>query len=158
VREVQGAMRTHPNTGVAVTIDIGDPSDIHPHNKKDVAFRLAKQAERICYGYPGVVEGPLYDSMRIEGDRIRISFTNLGGGLVARGGAIGEHSFAIAGADGRHVWADAQVEGDTVVVWSAAVPEPVSVRYAWGMCPPNPNLYNAEGFPAYPFRTDAHPA
>lgn len=158
VREVQGAMRTHPNTGVAVTIDIGDPSDIHPHNKKDVAFRLAKQAERICYGCPGVVEGPLYDSMRIEGDRIRIAFANLGGGLVARGGAIGEHSFAIAGADGRYVWADAQVEGDTVVVWSAAVPEPANVRYAWGMCPPNPNLYNAEGFPAYPFRTDADPA
>lgn len=154
LREVQDGMRSHPHTGVAVTIDIGDHSDIHPHNKKDVAFRLFKQAERLCYGFTGVVEGPRYASHAIEGDRIRISFTNLGGGLVVRGGAVGEHSFAIAGSDGRFVWAQAKVEGDRILVWSPSVSRPVHVRYAWSMYPPNPNLYNAEGFPMCPFRTD----
>jgi sialate O-acetylesterase len=155
LREVQDELRSYPNTGMAVTIDIGDHSDIHPSNKKDVAYRLAKQAERLCYGNTGIVEGPHYAAKTVEGDKIRISFTNVGEGLVARDGAVGEHSFAIAGADGNYVWAEAKIDGDTVVVWSPEVSEPVDVRYAWSMCPPNPNLYNAEGFPMCPFRTDA---
>ena len=154
LREVQDAMRALPNTGVAVTIDIGDHSDIHPANKKDVAYRLVKQAERNCYGCTDVVDGPRYASHVVEGARIRIAFENVQHGLVARGGAVGEHSFAIAGADKRFVWAEAKVEGDTVVVWSPEEPKPVHVRYAWTMFPPNPNLYNAEGFPMAPFRTD----
>jgi sialate O-acetylesterase len=155
LREVQDELRSYPNTGMAVTIDIGDHSDIHPSNKKDVAYRLAKQAERLCYGNTGIVEGPHYAAKTVEGDKIRISFTNVGEGLVARDGAVGEHSFAIAGADGNYVWAEAKIDGNTVVVWSPEVSEPVDVRYAWSMCPPNPNLYNAEGFPMCPFRTDA---
>ena len=155
LREVQDAMLAYPNTGVAVTIDIGDHSDIHPHNKKDVAFRLAQEAERICYGNTGITAGPRYHAKVIEGDHIRLSFTKVGGGLVAKGGAIGPHSFAIAGADGKFVWAEAKIEGNAVVVWSPEVLHPTEVRYAWAMFPPQANLYNAEGFPMYPFRTDA---
>ena len=155
LREVQDAMLTYPNTGVAVTIDIGDHSDIHPHNKKDVAFRLAQEAERLCYGNTGITAGPRYQAKTIESGRIRISFTHVGGGLVAKGGTIGPHSFAIAGDDGKFVWADAKIDGDDVVVWSSSVPNPVNVRYAWAMFPPQANLYNVEGFPMYPFRTDA---
>lgn len=155
LRDVQASMRTYPNTGVAVTIDIGDHSDIHPHNKKDVAFRLEKEAERLCYGSTGITAGPYFKSMAVVGDKIRVSFTNVGRGLVVRGGSIGPHNFAIAGADGNYVWAEAKLDGETIVVWSPEVPKPANVRYAWSMFPPNPNLYNAEGFPMSPFRTDA---
>lgn len=155
VREVQDQLRSIPNVGVAVTIDIGDHSDIHPSNKKDVAYRLAMQARRICYGYTGVSEGPRFATKEVEGSKIRLQFSNVGGGLITKGGdAIGEHSFAIAGADGQYHWAEARREGNTVVVWNDDVREPLHVRYAWGNFPPNPNLYNAEGFPLYPFRTD----
>jgi sialate O-acetylesterase len=151
LRDVQDSMRSYPNTAVAVTIDIGDHSDIHPHNKKDVAYRLEQEAERLCYGNTGITAGPHVASMSVEDGRIRLSFTNVGGGLVAKGGKIGPHSFAIAGADAKHVWAYARVDGSTIVVSSPEVPRPTSVRYAWSMFPPNPNLYNAEGFPMYPF-------
>lgn len=152
LREVQTATLNLPNTGMAVTIDIGDHSDIHPSDKQTVGYRLAMEAERICYGRKEVSAGPLYKGMKIDGSRIRVFFSNVGGGLVAKGGDLKE--FSIAGEDGTFVWAKAVIDGDSVLVWSENVPQPKAVRYAWAMYPPNPNLYNREGFAASPFRTD----
>ncbi|MGI5925059.1 MAG: sialate O-acetylesterase [Lentisphaeria bacterium] len=152
LREVQTATLKIPRTGMAVTIDAGDHSDIHPANKQIVGYRLAKEAMRICYGFKGVSAGPLYKDMAIEGNRIRIHFDNAASGLVSKGGE--PTSFAIAGADGVFVWANAKIEGTTIVVWSDKVPEPKAVRYAWASYPGNANLFNRENFPASPFRTD----
>lgn len=152
LREVQTATLNVPNTGMAVAIDIGDHSDIHPTNKQDVGFRLAKEAERVMYGMKIISAGPMFEKMQIEDGKIRISYKNVGSGLVAKGGALGQ--FAIAGADGKFVWANAVIDGDTVVVASEKVKAPVNVRYAWDTYPVEANLYNKEGFPACPFRTD----
>ena len=144
-------MRTVPNTGMAVTIDIGDAEDIHPRNKQDVGRRLALEARRVAYGESIVSSGPIYRSMRIEGHRVRVLFDSVGDGLVARTEPLAD--FAVAGRDGRFVWADARIDGVTVLVSSAAVPNPVAVRYAW-QDNPQASLYNREGLPASPFRTD----
>ena len=152
LREVQTATLKVPLTGMAVTIDIGDHSDIHPANKQDVGYRMAQEAKRLVYGYKGITAGPLYKSMKIEGDKIRIEFTNIGKGLKVKGDKL--NCFAIAGKDGKFVWANAKLDGNSVVVWSDKVKDPVKVRYAWAGYPVNPNLYNQEGFPACPFRTD----
>jgi len=151
LREAQTMTLATPNTGMAVIIDIGTPNNIHPPNKQDVGHRLALWAEAQTYAQDLVFSGPLYDSMKVEGGAIRLSFKYVGGGLVAKDGAL--KGFAIAGADGVFVWADATIEGQTIVVKSAKVPAPVAVRYAWD---DNPvcNLYNAAGLPASPFRTD----
>jgi sialate O-acetylesterase len=143
---------TVKNTGMAVTIDIGDPNDIHPHNKQDVGKRLAQWALAKTYGKDVVASGPLVKSSRQEGGKIVVEFNYIGGGLAARdGGKL--TGFAIAGADKKFVWADARIVGDTVVVSSPAVPAPVAVRYAWAFNPPC-NLVNKAGLPASPFRTD----
>ncbi len=152
LREAQLMTLGLTNTGMAVTIDIGNPGDIHPRNKQDVGRRLALWALASCYGQDVECSGPLYESMTVEFDRIRVFFTHVGDGLVSKGGGP-LTGFAIAGADGRFVWANAEIEGDTVVVWSDQVPSPVAVRYAWGNNP-SCNLYNAAGLPASPFRTD----
>jgi len=144
---------TVPNTGMAVTIDIGEAKDIHPKNKQDVGNRLALAARGLVYGEKIVYSGPIYDSMTVEGRAIRLKFRHVGGGLVARGG-IPLRQFAIAGTDKKFVWADARIDGDTVVVSSDKVPQPVAVRYAWADNPEGCNLYNKEGLPASPFRTD----
>jgi sialate O-acetylesterase len=139
-------------TGMAVAIDIGDATNVHPKNKQDVGRRLARWAIRDCYGDRQIeVSGPLYASRAIEGDRIRIRFTHVGGGLKVRGQDL--KGFAIAGADKRFVWAQATVEGDSVVVWSDSVNKPLYVRYAWADNP-ECNLYNRADLPASPFRTD----
>lgn len=152
LREVQTATLNVPYTGMAVAIDIGDHSDIHPADKQTLGYRAAREAERIAYNWKGVTAGPLYESMKIEGDKIRIGFTNVGKGLYVKGKKLG--SFAIAGKDGKFVWANARVEGNSVLVWADSVKHPVAVRYAWANYPGNPNLYNLDGFPASPFRTD----
>lgn len=152
LREVQAATLKLPNTGMAVTIDIGDPYNVHPANKQTVAERLAAEAGRLCYDYSVVSSGPIYDRMQIEGGKIRLFFRNIGSGLTAHGARL--TSFAIAGPDGCFVWADAEIEGDTVVVSSDKIASPTAVRYAWAAYPGNANLYNREGFPAVPFRTD----
>src|SRR5690606_12992644 len=152
LRESQSATLAVPGTAQAVAIDIGEADDIHPRNKQDVGARLALAARRIAYGHDVVHSGPVYRSHEVAGGRVVLSFDHAGGGLVARGGPL--KGFAVAGADGRFVWADAAIEGDRVVVWSDSVPEPVAVRYAWGDNPVGVNLYNAEGLPASPFRTD----
>jgi len=146
--------KTVRNTGMAVAIDIGEANDIHPRNKQDVGKRLALAALAIAYGQKVVYSGPIYRSMRIEGDKIRLFFDHVGSGLVAKGGEL--KGFAIAGEDRKFVWAKAKIEGNTVVVWSEQVPKPVAVRYAWADNP-ECNLYNKEGLPASPFRTDDWP-
>jgi sialate O-acetylesterase len=153
-REAQLKTLSVPNTGMAVTIDLGEWNDIHPDNKKDVGERLSLLAQQIAYGDKQVVAwSPLYDTAVIDGNRIVVHFRNTGSGLVTNDGEAPE-SFAIAGADKQFVWAQAKIEGDKVVVWNDAIAHPLYVRYAWADNPANPNLYNKEGLPASPFRTD----
>jgi sialate O-acetylesterase len=143
---------TVKNTGMAVTIDIGEANDIHPHNKQDVGKRLAQWALAKTYGMDVVASGPLYKCSRREGGKIVVEFDYVAAGLASRdGGKL--TGFAIAGADKKFVWADAQIVGRSVVVSSPAVSSPVAVRYAWANNPPC-NLVNKAGLPASPFRTD----
>lgn len=152
-RETQTASLSVPMTGMAVAIDIGEWNDIHPLNKKDVGYRLALAAEKVAYNERRVVySGPLYKSMKVKGNKIIITFTSTGGGLVAKGGALKQ--FAIAGEDKKFVWADATIRNNTIEVSSDQVAKPVAVRYAWADNPEGANLYNKEGLPASPFRTD----
>jgi sialate O-acetylesterase len=152
VREAQATVLSIPNTGMAVTIDIGDPSNIHPKDKQDVADRLTRIALANTYGRTIEYSGPRYDSMKVEGNAIRIKFTHTTGGLVAKGGEL--KTFVIAGKDGKFVPATARIEKDAVVAFSPDVPEPAAVRYAWDNYPEGCNLYNGDGLPAAPFRTD----
>ena len=138
---------------MAVAIDVGDASDIHPKDKQDVAHRLALAAEHVAYAEHLVDSGPTYRSMAVEGRRIRLKFANVGSGLRLKGSDGIARGFAIAGADAHFVWADAQLDGGDVLVSSAGVEAPVIVRYDWGNTPDG-NLYNKEGLPAVPFRTD----
>lgn len=156
LREAQMLTAEHvSNSGQAVIIDIGDEKDIHPKDKQDVGERLALVALARTYGQKIEYYGPLYKSMKVEGDKIRLSFIHQGGGLVARGGDK-LTGFAIAGEDKKFVWADAIVDGETVVVSAPQVSHPVAVRYAWSNNPVC-NLYNQAGLPASPFRTDTWP-
>jgi sialate O-acetylesterase len=137
-----------------VTIDIGEWNDIHPLNKMDVGKRLALAAEGIAYGEKQVVHsGPIYQSMKVRGKKVVISFTNTGDGLMVKGGGKLRH-FSIAAEDKKFVWADAAIDNNTVIVWSDQIKKPVSVRYAWADNPESVNLFNKEGLPASPFRTD----
>jgi sialate O-acetylesterase len=154
LREAQSMTLSLARTGMAVIIDIGEADDIHPKNKQDVGSRLALWALAKTYGRELVYSGPTYKSMDIDGNKVALHFKHTGGGLEAKGGLL--KGFAIAGADRKFVWADAKIEGDTVVVSSEKVAEPVAVRYAWANNPVC-NLYNAEGLPASPFRTDIWP-
>lgn len=158
IRESQWrTVRKVPNTGLAMTIDIGDPKDIHPRNKQEVGRRLSLVARKMVYGEPDLIaSGPEFIEHQIElpkGDKIRLYFKNLGGGLMIRPGDTKLTGFAVAGPDMNFVWADAVIEGDTVVVSSPEVEYPKFVRYGWAW---NPivNLYNKAGLPAITFRTD----
>ncbi|MDP2037551.1 MAG: sialate O-acetylesterase, partial [Ignavibacteria bacterium] len=154
MREAQQKALSLKNTALAVAIDIGEWNDVHPLNKKDVGNRLALAAQKIAYGEKKVVHsGPTYTSMKVNGDKIILSFTNTGSGLIAKGNTVLKH-FAIAGADKKFVWAKAIIAGNKVVVNSDEVANPVAVRYAWADNPEGANLYNKEGLPASPFRTD----
>jgi sialate O-acetylesterase len=155
IREAQATVLKLKNTGMAVTIDIGDPKNVHPKDKQDVGDRLTRIALANAYGHTIEFSGPRYDSMKVEGGAIRLSFTHLGGGLVAKDPPL--KWFTVAGADMKFVPADAKIDGDTVVVSSAQVPSPAAVRYAWSNYPDGCNLYNAAGLPAAPFRTDNEP-
>jgi sialate O-acetylesterase len=147
--------RQVPNTGIAVTIDVGEPKDVHPHRKAEVGQRLALLALGTTYKEPIVYSGPLYQSMAVEGNKIRLRFTSTGNGLEGHGGGplVG---FAIGGADRQFHWAEATVDRDSIVVSSPEVSSPVAVRYAWGDSP-RCNLFNKDGLPASPFRTDDWP-
>ena len=137
--------------GVAVITDVGEKDDIHPPKKEPVGARLALLARKIAYAEKIVADGPTYDGVRFKGEKVVVSFKNVGGGLVAKGGAL--TGFAVAGADQKFRWANAAIEGDKVVVNSAEVLKPVAVRYGWADFPVV-NLFNKEGLPATPFRTD----
>ena len=152
LREAQLRSLSVPHTGMAVAIDLGEWNDIHPDRKKPVGDRLALAAERIAYGDSVVYSGPIYRSSTISGDKIIISFTQTGGGLMTIDGEEPQE-FAVAGADKKFVWANAKIEGDKVIAWSNEIKDPMYVRYAWADNPVNPNLYNKEGLPASPFET-----
>ena len=141
-----------PNTGIALTMDSNELEEIHPKNKQMVGHRLALWALGKVYDRPIVHCGPIYKSMKIEGEKIRITFDYVGGGLVSRDGKP-LSDFMIAGADKRFIPATADIDGSTVVVLSDEVPEPVAVRFAFRGTS-QPNLANKEGLPAAPFRTD----
>lgn len=155
LREAQSMTLALPKTGQAVIIDIGEAADIHPRNKKDVGARLALAAEKTVYGKNITYSGPTYTGMRKQGDKIYVRFGNTGKGLIAKDKYGYPKGFSIAGADGEFVWAMAYIMGDEVLVHSPLIKEPVAVRYAWGNNPSDANLYNAEGLPASPFRTDS---
>jgi sialate O-acetylesterase len=139
---------------MAVSIELGEWNDIHPGNKKPIGERLALAAQHIAYGDNEVVySGPIYKASRTDWNKIIISFDHVGSGLISNDGEE-LSQFAIAGADKKFVWAKAKIENNEVVVWSEKVPEPMYVRYAWSDNPDGANLYNWEGLPASPFRTD----
>ncbi|HEV2761856.1 MAG TPA: sialate O-acetylesterase, partial [Pyrinomonadaceae bacterium] len=155
LREAQlFTLRSVPRTGMAVAVDIGEAEDIHPRNKRDVGERLARWALAETYKQRVVPSGPLYESHAVEGGRVRLRFGHASGLKTSDGAS--PKGFAVAGADRKFVWAEARVEGDTVVVWSERVPTPAAVRYAWADNPAV-NLYNGAGLPASPFRTDDWP-
>lgn len=138
--------------GLAVTIDIGEAYDIHPKNKQEVGRRLALWALSQVYGKDLVWSGPIYEAMRIEGDKIYISFDHIGGGLkTSDGGAL--RGFTIADETGKFFKAGAEIVGDEVMVWNDTVPTPTAVRYGWADNPEGVNLVNEEGLPASPFTT-----
>jgi sialate O-acetylesterase len=154
LREAQTATLSLPNTGMAVTTDIGEATDIHPKNKQDVGLRLAAIALNKVYGKGNVYSGPVFQSMKTEGNKMVLSFTSTGSGLMARDKYGYLRGFEVAGQDQVFYYAKAFVEGDKVVVYADDVAAPVAVRYAWANDAGDANLYNKEGFPAVPFRTD----
>jgi len=178
LREAQSMTLALPHTGQAVLIDLGDSANIHFGHKKEAAERLAAVALANTYGKKIPFSGPVYSSLKIEDGKIRLQFDHVEGGLVAQplaatysvnavNGAVAPlvrnspksklEGFAICGDDHKWVWADAKIDGNSVLVWSDQVPKPVAVRYAWADNP-TCNLYNAAGLPASTFRTDDFPA
>ncbi len=155
LREAQTRTLHLANTGMAVTIDIGDAFDIHPKNKQEVGRRLALAARAQTYGEKIPYSGPMYDTYQMEGNKIRIYFKHTDGGLKTANNEVIK-GFTIAGVDHKFHWADAVIEGNTIVVSSPEVAFPIAVRYAWA---DNPicNLYNGANLPASPFRTDDWP-
>ena len=164
LREAQLMTLSEPKTAMAITIDIGDPNNVHPGDKIDVGKRLSLLARRDIYGEKIDASGPLYQGFKVEGDKVRVSFKETAKGLkpgqapwCAKGveplptdKLVG---FVIAGSDGNWVEADAVIEGNDVIVSSKSVTNPVAVRYGWAHSP-RCNLYNSEGLPASTFRTD----
>lgn len=152
LREAQAMTLSLPNTGMAVTTDIGESNDIHPKNKQDVGKRLAAIALHDVYRKDIVFSGPTYKWMKVEGNKAKIYFTNVGSGLMAKNAEL--QGFEIAGADKQFYSAKAVIEGDHVVVYSDSVSDPLAVRFGWIDDAGKDNLFNKEGFPASPFRTD----
>ena len=142
------------NSGLALAIDVGDAADIHPKDKKTVGERLALLALARDYEKKVVYQGPTFRSLKVKGVEARVEFDHTDGGLLPRGGPLGE--FAIAGEDRQWHWATARIEGDSVILTSPDVPKPVAVRYAW-QANPQATLTNGAGLPAVPFRTDDWP-
>jgi sialate O-acetylesterase len=154
LREAQQQVAaTVPNCGLACAIDLGEANDIHPKNKQEVGRRLGLEAERIAYGRELLSSGPVFRALNIENGVARLDFDHLGGGLLVKADDGQLRGFALAGADGVFVWAEARIEGDTVLVSSPQVAEPVAVRYGWASNPVG-NLFSQAGLPALPFRSD----
>ncbi len=146
--------QTVVRTAITVNIDLGEWNDVHPQNKEDVGKRLAIAAERLAINQKSMVaSGPIYKSMSIKGNKVELTFSNCGSGLIAKDGKALKQ-FALAGTDKKFQWAQAKILGKKVIVWNEAIPNPVAVRYAWADNPEGANLYNAEGLPASPFETN----
>ncbi|MHB1158598.1 MAG: sialate O-acetylesterase [Phycisphaerales bacterium] len=154
LREAQDMALRLPRTALATAIDVGDADDIHPKDKQTVGHRLALGALAVTYGKPVVYQGPTYDSIKVEGDSIRIKFTHTDGGLKCKGDKL--TGFVVAGEDQKWYWADATIDGHTVVVKSPDVAKPLAVRYGWANNPAM-SLYNGKLLPAPPFRSDDWP-
>lgn len=152
LRDAQLKSLSVPNTAMAVGIDVGEWNDIHPDNKKTVGERLALAAQKLVYHENITASGPLFQSATIEGNKIILSFTNVGSGLKVND-EEDLREFALAGADKKFVWANAKIVGDKIEVYNTNIVAPVYVRYAWADNP-NVNFYNKEGLPASPFKTD----
>jgi hypothetical protein len=160
LREAQSMTLSLPNTAMAVTIDIGDSTDIHPKNKQEVGRRLALAAQKIAYKENIVISGPVFKKMFIEDSKCWLLFDERDDGLMARG--EGElRGFTMAGKDRKFQEAKARIDGEQIVVWNEDIDQPIAVRYAWANHPGGCNLYNIAGenphLPASPFRTDSWP-
>ncbi|MEO7768446.1 MAG: sialate O-acetylesterase [Ferruginibacter sp.] len=154
LREAQTLTLSLPNTGMAVTTDVGNPTDIHPKNKQDVGKRLAAVALNKTYGKGNTFSGPSFQSYKIVGNKIVVTFTNTGAGLLAHNKYGYLQGFEIAGQDRQFQYAKAYIEGDQVIVYNDVVANPASVRFGWADNAEDDNLFNKDGFPAGPFRTD----
>ncbi len=153
LREAQTKALALPGTGMAVTIDIGHPTDIHPKNKQEVGRRLALHARKQLYGEKIETDGPVFKSARRDGQAMRVTFTHAAGMRLAPAKDDGRIAFEVAGEDRKFVPATVRVDGDAVIVSADSVAQPVAVRYAWRNLP-DARLYNAAGLPAAPFRSD----
>ena len=151
LREAQAKTLRLPNTGMAVAIDIGEPANIHPRNKQAVGHRRALIAGHQVYGLAGEWSGPQFKSVERAGPAMQVHFDHAEGGLVAHGQAL--MGFTVAGADRHFVPASARIEGAIVIVSAPEVPAPVAVRYAWTDAP-EAGLFNSDGLPSAPFRSD----
>jgi len=155
VREAQlYTWQTVENTAMVVSIDKGDKNDLHPMYKRPIGDRLAKCALNLVYGKDIPYSGPIYREAKIKGNKVEVSFDFLYSGLDSKGESL--RGFTICGSDGNFLPAQAKIEGDKVMVWSGAVQHPVAVRYGWSNWTEG-NLFNKEGLPASPFRTDDFP-
>ena len=152
VRDAQRQALILKNTGMAVAIDIGDPENIHPNNKQDVGLRLSLAARAIAYGESIEYSGPLFNQVAVDGASMRVRFDHIQSGMTARNSEL--KGFSVAGPDQKFVAAQAQIEGDSVLVSAVAVKDPVYVRYGWA-ANPDCNLYNGAGLPASPFQAKA---
>ena len=154
LREAQSMTLSLPKTGMAVTTDIGNATDIHPTNKKDVGLRLAANALKQTYGQDIPYSSPMFESVKFENGKAIVSFKFAYDGLKVKDKFGYVRGFEIAGADKKFYYAKAEIEGDKVIVSNENVKNPVAVRYAWSDAPTDANLFNSAGFPASPFRTD----
>ncbi|MFV0590785.1 MAG: sialate O-acetylesterase [Draconibacterium sp.] len=158
LREAQTMTLQLPNTGMAMAIDIGEAGDIHPRNKQDVGKRLALNAFKIAYNMDVVNSGPMYQSVEFKNGKAIVTFSETGSGLIAKDKYGYINAFSVAGADRKFHWAKAKIIGkNQVEVSCEVVKNPVAVRFAWANNPDDLNLYNKEGLPAIPFRTDNWP-
>ena len=151
LRESQAAALRLPEVGQVITLDIGEADDIHPRNKQDVGHRLALWARNLAYGDSLIASGPIYRDHVIENGTVYLRFDHVGGGLIAQDGPLG--GFSIAGPEGKFVWAETYIQGNSVAVSHPDITTPTAVRYAWADNPSTANLANTEGLPAAPFRT-----
>lgn len=147
-------LKKAPNTAMAVTIDVGEWNDLHPHNKRAVGERLALAARSLAYDHNIEYSGPLFKKAQRKKNTVRLSFTHTGGGLIAKGKGEALEGFAIAGMDGAFVWAKAKIVKNNVIVWHPDITIPKKVRYAWADNPDTANLYNKDGLPASPFEVE----
>jgi len=154
LREAQNAALQLPNTGIAVTTDIGDAFNIHPRDKANVGYRLAGTAFNLVYHLPGFYESPLFASAEFNNGCAVINFTHADEGLIVKDQYGYVKGFELAGADHKFYYAQAVIIGNKVKVWCPAVPDPVAVRYGWTNAPLDANLFSSKGLPVSPFRSD----